>query len=73
MLVTSFILNYISISYFLDINPLLITCIEKYNFSGCDLPFHFAFVFVIVQTFGEGNDTPLQYSCLENPTDGGAW
>ena len=22
---------------------------------------------------GEGNDTPLQYSCLENPTDGGAW
>ena len=19
------------------------------------------------------NDTPLQYSCLENPTDGGAW
>ena len=23
--------------------------------------------------FGEGNGTPLQYSCLENPTDGGAW
>ena len=23
--------------------------------------------------FGEGNDTPLQYSCLENPMDGGAW
>ena len=22
---------------------------------------------------GEGNSTPLQYSCLENPTDGGAW
>ena len=22
---------------------------------------------------GEGNDTPLQYSCLENPMDGGAW
>ena len=21
---------------------------------------------------GEGNGTPLQYSCLENPTDGGA-
>ena len=21
----------------------------------------------------EGNGTPLQYSCLENPTDGGAW
>ena len=24
-------------------------------------------------TFGEGNGTPLQYSCLEYPMDGGAW
>ena len=23
--------------------------------------------------FGEGNGTPLLYSCLENPMDGGAW
>ena len=23
--------------------------------------------------FGEGNRTPLQYSCLENPRDRGAW
>ena len=23
--------------------------------------------------FGEGNGTPLQYFCLENPMDGGAW
>ena len=22
---------------------------------------------------GEGHGYPLQYSCLENPTDGGAW
>ena len=22
---------------------------------------------------GEGNGNPLQYSCLENPTDGGVW
>ena len=22
---------------------------------------------------GEGNGTPLQYCCLENPIDGGAW
>ena len=22
---------------------------------------------------GEGNGYPLQYSCLENPIDGGAW
>ena len=25
------------------------------------------------QCLGEGNGTPLQYSCLENPMDGGAW
>ena len=25
------------------------------------------------QVKGEGNGTPLQYSCLENPMDGGAW
>ena len=24
-------------------------------------------------TLGEGNGTPLQYFCLENPMDGGAW
>ena len=24
-------------------------------------------------SIGEGNGTPLQYSCLENPMDGGAW
>ena len=25
------------------------------------------------QSNGEGNGTPLQYSCLENPMDGGTW
>ena len=25
------------------------------------------------QNTGEDNGTPLQYSCLENPMDGGAW
>ena len=23
--------------------------------------------------FEQGNGTPLQFSCLENPMDGGAW
>ena len=32
------------------------------GYSACNL-----YVFV------EGNGTPLQYSCLENPVDGGAW
>ena len=27
----------------------------------------------ITYLYGEGNGTPLQYSCLENPMDRGAW
>ena len=27
----------------------------------------------IIGISGEGNGTPLQYSCLENPMNGGAW
>ena len=27
----------------------------------------------VIHRLGEGNGTPLQYSCLENPMDGGAW
>ena len=27
----------------------------------------------LINLTGEGNGTPLQYSCLENPMDGGAW
>ena len=31
-------------------------------------------IFIVTSIkFGEGNGTPLQYSCLENPMDGGAW
>ena len=29
--------------------------------------------YVCMLTSGEGTGNPLQYSCLENPTDGGAW
>ena len=33
-----------------------------------------AFFYVeLYEVLGEGNGTPLQYSCLENPMDGGAW
>jgi len=32
------------------------------------LHFHFS-----LSCIGEGNGNPLQYSCLENPWDGGAW
>ena len=32
------------------------------------LHFHFSLSYI-----GEGNGNPLQYACLENPRDGGAW
>ena len=28
---------------------------------------------MLERVWGEGNGTPLQYSCLENPMDQGAW
>ena len=31
------------------------------------------FISTYCDTLGEGNSTPLQYSCLANPMDGGAW
>ena len=36
------------------------------------LPLAFVWVW-LVERLREGNGTPLQYSCLENPMDGGAW
>ena len=32
-----------------------------------------AYLFLVSMWPGEGNGTPLQYSYLENPMDGGAW
>ena len=32
----------------------------------------FTVILPCIATDGEGNGTPLQYSCLENPMDGGA-
>ena len=29
--------------------------------------------YLLLDLIGEGDGTPLQYSCLENPMDGGAW
>ena len=28
---------------------------------------------ILADADGEGDGTPLQYSCLESPMDGGAW
>ena len=35
--------------------------------------FYFPYNAIISIVIGEGNGTPLQYSCLENPMDGEAW
>ena len=45
--------------------------------SNFTIFFHSSIHLFIMASFslinGEGNGTPLQYSCLENPMDGGAW
>ena len=33
----------------------------------------YIYIYTHIQFIREGNGTPLQYSCLENPMDGGAW
>ena len=45
--------------------------VAKYVKSS--ISFFHRIVFHCGYTLGEGNGTPLQYSCLENPMDEGAW
>ena len=42
---------------------------KKVRLGQC-LPLIFLFLDPLIR---QGNGTPLQYSCLENPMDGGAW
>ena len=35
--------------------------------------FFFFFLGKTINLFGEGDGTPLQYSCLENPMEEGSW
>ena len=44
-------------------------CLD-YTFPQKFILIVFASLFI---AFGEGNGNPLQYCCLENPMDGGAW
>ena len=48
------------------------------QFWGLSCPFLnfpplFTYNHHLILLVGEGNGNPLQYSCLENPMDGGAW
>ena len=45
---------------------LLLSRIQGYHY-------HLSKFHIYALVYGEGNGTPLQYSCLENPMDGGAW
>ena len=59
-----------SISFPLDISCSILSCekVPKMNLTKA--------LFIlkeINQILREGNGTPLQYSCLENPMDRGAW
>ena len=47
---------------------------KAFNNNNSSSSSNFYLVFRIYQHyFGEGNGNPLQYSCLENPVDRGAW
>ena len=41
--------------------------------EGIELNLHKGTYIALSLYFGEGNGTPLHYSCLENPMDGRAW
>ena len=43
------------------------------RFQGKPLNITVIQVYAPTSNAEEGNSNPLQYSCLENPTDGGAW
>ena len=51
---------------FLNIHPHVFTSSDDFSIQWWNTYF-------LLYLFGEGNGNPLQYSCLENSMDGGAW
>ena len=45
---------------------------KKYD-NNFQIYISFFYLKELSRVTGEGNGNPLQYSCLENPMDGGAW
>ena len=45
----------------------------KYSHNISSTSNHTVYLMPTASTIGEGNGTPLQYSCLKNPMDGVAW
>ena len=61
---------------FIDKFDLINSSYIKYIFATtnyCSLTLDIFIYYVISAIIGEGNGNPLQYSCLENTMDGGAW
>ena len=56
-------------------NVIKITCLlySTVSFYRSRTRFSILFYEHLAQCLGEGNGTPLQHSCLENPMGGGAW
>ena len=63
----------------------MIICILSHCICICGVSYNLSFfnemisfiiaakIIKIVISLGEGNGTPFQYCCLENPIDEGAW
>ena len=53
------------------------SCVHDRVFTTTNQLYHYyillKYLYGWEDCFGEGNGTPLQYSCLENSMDGGAW
>ena len=61
------------IFFILKLSSLLLYCFSSSCFLCLCFPLYFFQNHTVYISFGEGSGTPLQYSCLENPMDGGAW
>ena len=61
-------------SYLTPIPPLCVITEHRAKLPVLSSSFPLAVYFTHGSVYiGEGNGTPLQYSCLENPRDGGTW
>ena len=63
-------------NYYFSFILLLQKCVEK-NLACCSISTRIKPLPTVVAhgqcTLGEGNGTPLQHSCLDNPMDAGVW
>ena len=53
----------------------MLTVSDKFTFEFFFTQYYYIYYFLGTSKllYGEGNGTPFQYSCLENPMDRGAW